>query len=71
MIMVSKEGLMKMHNILLQVLLSLIMDPLLEIMEIKGITIFYFLIIQPFEVKFKITLQLLAIEDSIYHMTAK
>ena len=71
MIMVSKEGLMKMHNILLQVLLSLIMDPLLEIMEIKGITIFYFLIIQPFEVKFKITLQLLAIEDSIYHVTAK
>lgn len=47
------------------------MDPMLEIMKIKGINIFDLLLVEPFYIKFEIIFNLFTVKDSIYHMTAE
>lgn len=62
---------MEQGNIFLEVLLRFFMYPLLKVNEIKRMRVLYAFYLQPFNKKWKIISNLLSIEYSVYHMTAK
>lgn len=67
----SKECFVQQGYVLLQILLSFLQDPLLEIYEIESMRIFYLLILEPPYEKGKVIRDLLSVEYTIDHMAAE
>jgi hypothetical protein len=68
---ISKEGLMEMLDILLEIVLCLLVNPLLEIVEVKCVGVGDLLDRQPFFIAGEIVIDLFSAEDAIDHMAAE
>ena len=62
---------MQFGNILFQIMLCLLMDPLLEIMEVEGVRIRDLSYFQPFQKEWKIVSHFLAVENAVDHVAAE
>jgi hypothetical protein len=69
--LVSEEGLVKLGDVLLQIALGLLMDPLLEVVEIESIRVGDLSALEPLEVVGEVVGYLLAVKDAVDHMTAE
>lgn len=62
---------MEQCDVSLQVLLSLFVNPFLEIDEVESMLVFVFFHLQPFYEKREVLRDLFTVEDPVYHMAAK
>ena len=62
---------MQKSNVPLQVLLTLLQNPLFKVHEVKGMRVVYLLSLQPLHIKGEMVRNLLPVEDTIDHVTTK
>lgn len=67
----SKEGFMKLSNVFLEVVLSLIVDPLLEVMEIEDVRVTDLPVIEPLHEEWEVVTDFFSVENSVDHVAAK
>ena len=62
---------MELSDVFLEVILSFIMNPLFEIVEIKCIWVTYLPIAQPFNKEREVITDFFTIKDTVYHVTTE
>lgn len=62
---------MELPNVLFEVVLSLVMDPLLEVVEIEHVGVRDMLCVEPLDKEWEVVSHLFSVEDSVDHMTTE
>lgn len=62
---------MQQRDVLLEIVLSLLEDPLLEINKVKSVAVVDFLVLKPVYEMREVVGNLFAVEDSVYHMATE
>ena len=62
---------MQISDVLLQVALSFLVDPSLEIVEVESVRVIDLPVLQPFQVVTEVVPHFLPVENTVYHVTTK